>query len=252
MESNEQLVFLLTWLLVSTRLVAAIMLSTLMSLTAVPTLVRLVVSMALSLPLTLACPPIEIPTAPEAIILMFASEMVLGAAMGFALHVVAGAVLFGGRVLDNQIGFSAVALLNPQTKGFEPLTGSLLLAVATVLFFAMDWHHTVLLGLSKSFVLIPPGSEFRLGLSAILTQFGLVFVFGVLLVAPLLAVLLAIDMAIAVASRSLPQFNVFFLSLPLKAGVAIIVLALMTVPFQKVLSVLLEASLGQWSVLLGR
>lgn len=248
---RAELAVLLTWLLVATRLGTTLMFSTLIGFAGLPSSVKLISTLALSVPLTVSSVPVALPATDVDLVLMFGRELAVGAVLGFGLHVVAGAVQFGGRLLDNQIGFSAGVLLNPQTRSFEPLTGSLLLMVAGALFFAMDGHHSLLRGLAYSLKVTPPGMSASLQFEPLLAQFGLVFTFGLLVIAPIFIVLFAVDVAAAVTSRSLPQFNIYFVALPLKAALGIFLLGLFAPMFEKVMAVLVDVVFGGWPAVLG-
>lgn len=248
---GAELAVVLTWLLVVTRLTTALMFSTLVGFAGLPSPVKLIFTLALSIPLAVSCVPVVLPSNDVNLVLMFGRELAVGAALGFGLHVIAAAIQFGGRILDNQIGFSAGVLLNPQTRSFEPLTGSLLLMVAGALFFAMDAHHSLLRGLAYSLSVTPPGMPTTLQFESLLAQFGLVFTFGLLVIAPIFMVLFAVDIAAAVASRSLPQFNIYFVALPLKAALGIFLLGLFAPAFEKVVTVLVTVIFGGWPAILG-
>jgi flagellar biosynthetic protein FliR len=65
-----------------------------------------------------------------------------------------------------------------------------------------------------------------LPLDQVLAQFGAMFVFAALLAAPVMTVVLLVDIAMAVMARTMPQMNVFIIGLPLKILVGLIVLAI--------------------------
>ena len=52
-----------------------------------------------------------------------------------------------------------------------------------------------------------------------------VYVYGVIIAAPVIGVLMLLDTGIAVMGRTMPQMNVYFLFLPLKIGAALILTA---------------------------
>jgi flagellar biosynthetic protein FliR len=63
-------------------------------------------------------------------------------------------------------------------------------------------------------------------IEAIVAQFGAVFAYGLTLVAPAVFALLLLDVALAIAARTMPQMNVFIVSMPLKVFVGLLVLAI--------------------------
>ena len=99
--------------------------------------------------------------------------------------------------------------------------------IAVIGFFAIDGHHLVVRALAYSLQRLPPGTPYSgINLGAVATQFGAMFSFAVAISAPVIFLLLLVDTALAVMARSMPQMNVFFLSLPLKILVGLLALVL--------------------------
>jgi flagellar biosynthesis protein FliR len=156
-----------------------------------------------------------------------ACELLVGALMAFGLYAAFGAFLFGGRILDFQMGFGVANLIDPSSNEQAPLIGTMLNLLAVAVFFLLDGHHWLLRGIVYSLEQVPPGTGVgELNMPAILAQFGLMFVYGLMLVAPVIFVLLLLDVGMAVAARTMPQVNMFIVGLPLKIFVGLTVLAI--------------------------
>lgn len=154
-------------------------------------------------------------------------EWIIGAVLGFGVFCAFAALQVGGRLLDFQMGFGIANLIDPATDAQSSLLGTILGFLAVILFFLVDGHHMVLKGLQYSFVAIPLGSSFNtLPIAAISAQFGAMFVFGLIVVAPVIALLFFVDLGMAVAARTMPQVNVFILGIPLKILLGLMMLAL--------------------------
>lgn len=167
------------------------------------------------------------PTTPGALILAALSELLIGATLAFGLLTAFAAFQFGGRIVDLQIGFGIANVFDPLTRSQKPLLGRALELTAVMLFFAMDGLHLILRGLAFSFEKIPPGAPFRnIPIEAIVAQFGAMFIFGIAIVAPVVFTLFLLDVGLATISRTMPQVNIFFVSIPLKAFVGLTVLAI--------------------------
>lgn len=153
-------------------------------------------------------------------------EIGIGLAFAFGLLTVFAAFSFAGRLLDLQIGFGVANLLDPVTNIQAPLLGTALSMLAVVVFFALDGHHLVLRGLAWSLDRLPPGMPVtRIDPQAVMKQFGLIFTHGLVLAAPAMFALLLLDVAFALVSRTMPQMNVFVMSMPLKLIVGLMMLA---------------------------
>jgi flagellar biosynthesis protein FliR len=195
----------------------------------VPLRVRLFLALgfALTLAAALETRPDALAPGVGALIAAAATEAVLGIALAFGMFAAFGAFLFGGRVLDIQIGFGIATLIDPATRNQSPLIGTALNLLAVAVFFAVDAHHAVVRALAWSLQHRPPGSSIAtLDVSAIGAQFGVMFASGLLLVAPAVFALLLLDVALAVVARTMPQMNVFIVAMPLKIFVGLLMLAL--------------------------
>ena len=195
---------------------------------AIPLRVRVFLALSFALVLAAAIKPPPLASLdPAALIVAAAGEMLLGIAFAFGMFAAFGAFLFGGRVLDLQIGFGVASLIDPATRNQSPLLGTALNLLAVAVFFAVDAHHAVLRGLAWSLERLPPGAPLQaLDGGAIAAQFGVMFAYGLMLVAPAVFALLLLDVALAVVARTMPQMNVFIVAMPLKIVVGLLVLAL--------------------------
>jgi flagellar biosynthetic protein FliR len=156
-------------------------------------------------------------------------ELMIGALFAFGLFAGFATFLFGGRLLDMQIGFGVASLLDPATRSQSPLLGTALNLLAVSLFFAVDGHHMIIRGLAYSLEKFPPGAfSGQFELAAVVSMFGSVFTFGVALVAPVVFCLFLIDIGMAVISRTMPQVNIFILAVSVKtlAGLALLAVSI--------------------------
>ena len=158
-------------------------------------------------------------------------EVIVGAAIAAGLFAAFSAFQFAGRLLDFQIGFGIAGLVDLATRNNAPLLGTLLSMLATIFFFSLDGHLALLRLLSLSLAKFPPGAGISaLDLRALNAQFGTSFSFGMILVAPVVLCLFLVDIGLAFMSRTLPQMNVFVMSLALKSLLGLAMLAI-SIPF---------------------
>lgn len=216
-------------LLVATRFSPLFLLSPLFAITRVPTRVRVLFVLALSLMIVagLNLTPVEPPVTLGGLMHAIVNELVLGMTLVFGLFAAFGAFLFGGRIIDFQMGFGVANLIDPVTQTQAPMLGTVLNLMAVITFFLLDGHHLLIRGLVYSLQKIPPGSSMQeINVQAIIAQFGVMFVYGLAIVAPVIAVLLMLDVGMAVAARTMPQVNMFIVGFPLKIFMGLLVLAL--------------------------
>jgi len=192
-------------------------------------------------------------SSPFDLVLAALHEVFWGGLLAFGLLAAFSAFMVGGRVLDMQIGFGLSSLLDPSTRNNSPLLGVALHMFAIAWFLAADAHHALLRGLTKSLALIPLGSGFsQVPVDAIVHHFGVMFSLGLVLVGAAVVCLLLVDVGMGVASRVLPQANVFVLSVPVKILAGLSTLALATLYMQPVMKKIFGLVFGYWEAVLVR
>jgi flagellar biosynthetic protein FliR len=228
MRAHIDMDWLLRTLLVVLRIAALFWATPLFVLGRVPMQVKVLAVLIFSAALSwIALPAIaSVPTTTAGLAVAAMGELLVGALLAFGLHCSFAAFQFGGRLLDLQMGFGVASLINPSTEEQDPLLGTLLLLTGVMTFYLVDGHHWLIRGLVQSFEWFPLG-RFPQGLAmdVVVAQFGLMFTLGVVLVAPVVAVLLLLDIGLAMAAKTMPQLNVFMLSIPVKIAVGLLVLA---------------------------
>ncbi len=153
-------------------------------------------------------------------------EFLLGTLMAFAVVATYSAIVTIGKVVDMQIGFGAAGIVNPSTNSHEPLIGSAYLLAFTTLFFLLGLHSELIGYLVLSVHYIPLGQfAFFSDSSTIITFLSTSFTLGVLLFMPVMLVLWCLDLLIGFVSKTMPQMNVYFVTLPLKIFIGLGVLA---------------------------
>ena len=122
-----------------------------------------------------------------------------------------------GQLIDTQIGFNSLAILNPTNQAYEPLSGRLLMMLAVLFFFTLDEHHQLIQGLSLSFKIIEPG-QFGLfnGFAPVIQLCSLMFSLALMLASPIIISLIIVDISGAILTRNMPQISIYFLTLPIK------------------------------------
>lgn len=239
-------------LLVTTRLAMLFVATPVFGSVPVPAIARIVLAVGLAAGLSGGLPVAAETIGPPELAAMVLHELIVGGAIAAGLFAGFGAFHFAGRLLDLQIGYGIANLVDLATKAGAPLVGTLLSMLALMVFFSVDGHLTMLRVFQMSLQRLPLGTGIgALDLGALIAQFGSCFVFGFALVAPIVLSLLLVDYGLAVMSRTMPQFNVFVMSLGLKVLVGLLMLAL-TVPLAgATMQRVFESIFSGWSRLLG-
>jgi flagellar biosynthetic protein FliR len=255
MRLSLDVAWLLTTALVALRLGVTLVLTPLLAFGGVPARFRVAFVLGLAALLVAAGgerPAVEIGDV-AAFAAMAAAEAVLGALLAFGVLAAFAAFQLAGRLLDLQLGFGVATLIDPATRTHAPLLGTLLWMAGVMFFFAIDAHHALLGAFALSLQSVPPGSPLgELALAPVLAQFGLMFSFALAIAAPVMFMLLLVDTVVAVMARTMPQMNIFFLSLPLKIMVGLAVLALSVVHIGPLARRCFESIFAMWESVLTR
>ena len=178
--------------------------------------------------------------------LIIAREVVIGLSLGLAVRALIGAAELGGHLSGYQIGFSYAATIDPVSGVRNSVITSLYGLLAMLAFFAVNGHHQVLRALVASYDGLPIGgghvdASLLAGVREIL---GLIFIAGLQLAAPLVLVLLIVELAIGLMSRSAPALNFMAIGYPVRVVVGLIVLAAVVGTIPQVIATVVEQSLG--------
>ncbi len=241
--------FITALFLVFIRLSALTLLTPLFATAQVPVNIRtlLLLALALTLVASLSVTPAQVPHSLAELFQAALYELIIGALLAFGLFTAFGAFLFGGRILDFQMGFGFANLIDPATNMQSPLIGTVLNLMAVATFFLLDGHHMVIRGIAYSLEKAPIGLGLNsLHIDAVIGQFGKMFVYGLMLVAPAVFTLLLLDVGLAFAARTMPQVNIFIVGLPLKIFVGLTVLLLSLNYLSPLLKKIYESIFRSW------
>lgn len=181
------------------------------------------------LPVIITKPPaIAVPQELFPYIGLIITEFIIGLIMGFASYLVFAAVQMAGGLIDAQIGFSIVSVLDPQSGMQLPLLGTFKYMLAMLLFLGINGHHVVLAALSESFQRVPIGSSIshESVVAQVTDMFAASFAFAFKIALPAIVTLFLLDVAFGIMARTVPQMNVFMVGMPAKIIVGLFMLAI--------------------------
>ena len=161
------------------------------------------------------------------VILLIVNEAVYGLAMGLIAIVVFSAVKLGGRIIERQMGLAMAQIMDPLTGERAQPVGALLEMIFIILFLSANGHHLLLLIVSKSYEVFPAGSTPTIPIltGGVIRAGSTMLTSGLKLAAPMLAAFLLLMVVLAVLARVVPEMNILFISLPLRVGLGLLMLA---------------------------
>jgi len=165
-------------------------------------------------------------------VLLIANEATYGLALGLVATFIFAAVKFSGRIIERQMGLAMAQILDPLTGERTQPLGSLLEMIFIILFLSANGHHLFLLIISRSYESFPAGSIPTIPVLAegVIQAGSTMLIHGLKLAAPILAAFLLLMVVLAVLARMVPEMNILFISLPLRVGLGLLMVAIF-IPF---------------------
>lgn len=215
----------------------------------VPILVRVTISVLLAIVIALGLEMADASKPEGLVVATMLSELMLGTALSLSFHLVSGALHFFGQLIDTQIGFAAASVFDPSTKQSTGILSTLIGVSFGALFFLGDLHYVLLSAFKLIYAYVPIGTQFELQ-SNWYSIAGKIFAVGFILASPVIFIILVLDVALALISRSLPQAPMYFVGLPLKVMLGIIALSWHVQTLAKPLLEFFLQGVHSWNLLL--
>jgi flagellar biosynthesis protein FliR len=213
------------------RIGACLMVAPVFATAGVPVRIRVVLAAAIAL---VVAPLVPAPAAIEPLsaagVLVTVQQIVIGAALGFSLHVIFDAVEVGGQLIANSMGLSFAYNIDPLHGTETPVVGQLFGMLVLLTFLALDGHLRLIEVLADGFRTLPVGTA-GLGTGGLwqLVEWGTQLFGAALAIAlPGVAALIIVQLAFGIMSRAAPQLNLFAVGFPISLilGLAVMLASL--------------------------
>ena len=199
------------------RIGAALAVAPVVSMQMVPVRVRLVLAIALTLVIAPLVPPVPLidPLSPAGVMVIM-QQILIGTAMGLVLMMVIGTFVHAGQIIAMQIGLGFASMTDPANGVQIPMLSQFYVITVTLLYLAMDGHLMLIEMLANSFTILPISTSGlgTVGISELVYHASAIFTGGMQVALPAIAILLFVNMAFGVLSRSVPQLNIFSVGFP--------------------------------------
>ena len=162
------------------------------------------------------------------------SEVSLGLVFGLSIQFLHEGILIGAQILSVQAGYSYASTIDPTSEADSSVLQVILVLGASLFFLTLGLDRVLLKAVVTSFDAYPPGA-FVASLStaaSVIAISGEMFSRGLRVAAPIVGVLVLVDVAMALLSRLQPQMQLLNLSFPLKMllSLAGLAFAIQTLP----------------------
>jgi flagellar biosynthetic protein FliR len=229
---------LYAFLLVLARVSGAVVFVPLPGFTAAAGPARAVFTLGFTLALFPLWPVIrEASVGPATLAAWAAAESVVGIAIGVSVAIVLEAFLLAGQVLGLQAGYAYAQTIDPNTQADSGILLVFAQLIAGLCFFALGLDREILRLFARSLQKVPPGA-YVFGPHTAEPMIRLashLFSVGVRLALPVVALLVMVDVALALLGRLNSQLQLLSLAFPMKMLIALVVLSWIAVLFPRIL-----------------
>ena len=145
------------------------------------------------------------------------TELAIGISSGLILTIWFSAVLLAGEKIASSAGLGFAAQIDPDSGGQTPVVSKTFSLFLTVIFLSWNGHLLVLRAVADSYTYLPVGAmpAFPVLIQSGIAAAGSMFLAATIIMLPLTAFLMAINLVIGVITRSAPQLNLFSFGFPI-------------------------------------
>lgn len=162
-------------------------------------------------------------------IIMLFFEFVFGYLIGALPAYIIGGLAVSGQIIAGAIGLAQANMIDPSLGESVSIISRIKMQLAVLVFLLIDGHHVMFRALANIDSTLAPGS-FQPDISTayfLLSRLETSFQFAVIVSAPILVTMLVTQFVLGLLTKSVPQINIFIISLPLTLGLGLFILVFM-------------------------
>jgi len=174
---------------------------------------RVKIGFAVAIALILS-PIVEFKVERPEIPLVVMREIFFGMALGFSARLVFFAVDMAGQLMSVSTGLSMSSVLNPEIGQSTEI--SMVYGIfAMFIFLSMDAHHDLITIFIKSYEWIPAGHiDIQNLVAPIIFMGSKMFIIAIKISAPVVVIMLIVNILLGFIYKAVPQINIFFVAYP--------------------------------------
>lgn len=178
---------------------------------------------------------VHMPVGTMDLVLRLLLELCLGLLLGMTVNFFFVIPQVAGTMIDTQMGMTMSQIYDAGSQANMSITGTLLNALMTLLFFAANGHHTLIRLFLTSGDIVPFGEATlsTQALQAAVELFVEAVVLGIKLCMPILAAEIISQIGMGILMKVIPQINVFSINIELKVMIGLGMLFILIAPFSE-------------------
>lgn len=179
-------------------------------------------------------------------------QFATGAAIGLVVSLLISTATTAGSLLDLSGGLNLPSSIDPLSLDQTPMLGQFYQQVAVILLFVSGGYTLLVDGFARSFQApgFALGATGRIG-EVLVVDLATMFTSALEIASPILVVLFASQILLALLSRAAPQMNVWILGMPIQIFLAITLVAVGISVLPDYMGTILTRALGDTAHLFG-
>ncbi|MBP3191951.1 flagellar biosynthetic protein FliR [Natronogracilivirga saccharolytica] len=158
-------------------------------------------------------------------------EILIGVALGLVGQLIFAALELSGSLISIQAALRFANVVDTMSQQQTAVVSNIFSMLAIIYFLVIEGDKVYIMALARSFETVPVSTAQLTEASPIFIQMATrLFINGVQIASPFLIVFFMLNLSFAIFARIMPQANIFFIALPVKVGVGLIMLVLI-VPY---------------------
>jgi len=185
---------------------------------------------------------------PAGIVGTITMEILFALVLGFTARLVFDAIHFGSNLVGNFMGFAIASAYDPHMESQSQVVAEIQIALAMLIFLAIDGHHLMLRASLDSYRLVGVGRASLMDPlfhQRLIEMTGQVVKLGIQLAAPIAVSLFAVNVGFGVMAKAMPQLNILVLSFAVTALIGLLAMWIGLPEFQLASGNIL-GRIGEW------
>ncbi|MCC7497692.1 MAG: flagellar biosynthetic protein FliR [Bryobacterales bacterium] len=189
---------------------------------------KIVLSLTTTVALYPLWPAVPVPDPSMGMMLVWlAADAALGVAVGLVVALLVEGFVLAAQFLGLQAGYSYASTIDPNSQSDSGVLQIAVQMAASLLFFSLGFHRQVLGVIALSLGLFPPGSFVLTmsGAQAVIHLGSGMFLLAARLALPVVAMLILVDLTLALLGKLNAQLQLLMLSFPVKMLLGLMLLS---------------------------
>jgi flagellar biosynthesis protein FliR len=151
-------------------------------------------------------------------------EILTGIFFGIAIYFIFLAIQIAGVLVDNEFGTSLMNILDPTTNESMTIVSQIYVLLFSLVFLTIDGLNILLLSFRDTYNYIKIGYITQIDLKKLILLLDSIFAKSFVIASPIVMSSFLTTIILGIASRVVPELNVFFTAFPLRIMIGMIIL----------------------------